>query len=238
MRLIFALGLLSVSLLPAATARAEDDLRDQLGGLRQGVYLAGTFGQQFNYNITSSDIIGTSDELEFSFDDTQAYSGAIGAYVGPARVEFETSYFKTDYTDIEFLTFPINIQGDLQYISLMGNVYYDIPLGTSKLNFYLGAGAGWSIITSDASLDSALINVATVDGITTTTAITEIDDDFAVFAYQFMGGLSYEVAPNVILTGGYRYRGFTEGGNDGELSGLIFREHQINAIEVGLRINF
>lgn len=216
-----------------------DDLYDNfVYQPRAGTYVAGSLGYQLDYDITSSDIIGTSNELEFSLDDSQAYSGAIGVYLNNFRVEFETSYFETDYTDIEFLTFPINIDGDLSYLTFMGNVYWDIPLGSPDFNLYLGGGVGLAVVRSDAQLDSTLINTTTVGGITTTTAIDEVDDTYSTLAYQALIGISYRVADDWTLTGGYRYRGFTESGNDGELSGLIFREHGIHAFEFGLRYDF
>jgi len=215
-----------------------DDFDDFMFEPRAGTYVGGSAMFQLEYDITSSDIIGTSDELEFSFDESVAYSAVIGSYISNFRIEFEANFFETDYSDVEFLNFPINIDGDLSYLTFMGNVFYDIPLGSNDFNFYIGGGIGLAIIRSDAQLDSTLINSTTVNGITTTTAIDSVDDTFSTFAYQAMAGLSYRVADNVTLTGGYRFRGFTESGNSSDLSGLIFRENFINAFELGLRFDF
>ncbi|MEO0513860.1 MAG: outer membrane beta-barrel protein [Planctomycetota bacterium] len=235
LRLVAAL---TCSMLLHATLAAADDFNDFMFEPRAGMYVGGSVMYQLEYDITSSDIIGTADELEFFLDESIAYSGVIGTYLSNFRIEFEASFFETDYTDIEFLNFPINIDGDLSYITLMGNVYYDIPLGSNDFNFYLGGGIGLAIISSDAQLDSTLINSSTVGGITTTTAIDSVDDTFSTFAYQVMAGLSYRVADNVTLSGGYRFRGFTESGNSTDLSGLIFREHHINSFEFGVRFDF
>lgn len=225
-------------LLSLAGLAEADDFSDLVYQPRGGLYYGGSVLYQFDYDITSSDIIGTSSELEFSLDDSFAFSGVVGAYLDRFRVEFEANFFETDYDDIEFLTTPLGIDGDLSYLSFLGNIYYDMPLGSDKFNLYLGAGAGVAIVQSDADLDAALINTTTVGGIVTTTAITEVDDTFSTFTYQVLAGLSYEPVDGVTFTGGYRLRAFSESGNAGEPSGLIFREHFISTFEVGVRFDF
>jgi opacity protein-like surface antigen len=215
------------------------DLDDPILRVPTGPYVAGIFGRTFEYNVDSNDIIATSNELNFDYEEGYAFSGAIGMYLGNhARIEFETSFHERDYESINFLSIPIGIEGDLAYTDFLANLYFDIPLWTPQLNLYVGGGIGLALVRSDASIDSALINVAVIDGLTTTTAITEIDDSYSTLVYQFMAGLSYRVASNVTLTGGYRVRLYNESGNDGELSGLTFREHNIQGVEVGLRIDF
>ncbi|MEO1235502.1 MAG: outer membrane beta-barrel protein [Planctomycetota bacterium] len=217
----------------------ELDAVDDLFDFDVNLYGSGTFGFLFNFNIPSNDIIGTSEELEFSLDDDIAFSGAFGIALDRFRIEFETQYFETDYTDLEFLAFDVGIDGDLSYLLFMGNLFYDFPLTPDqKLKLYFGAGLGVAVVESDADLGSTLINVTTVDGLTVTTPVSEVDDNFATFAYQFLVGLSYEVVENVHLTGGYRIRLFSEASNLDDPSGLIFREHEINALEVGFRVEF
>ncbi|MBB6430968.1 outer membrane protein [Algisphaera agarilytica] len=230
--------LLALTAGPVALADDLEDFEDFMFEPRHGLYVGGLVGWQLEYDITSNDIIGSSNELEFAFDEDFTYSGIFGVYLNNWRLEFEANYFRTDYTDVKFLAFDINADGDITYLSGLGNIYYDIPLGSKDFNLYLGGGIGFSVVQSDADLDSTLINSVTIDGITTTAAIDSIDDTFTTFTYQLMAGLSYRVADNVTLTGGYRFRGFTESGNGDIASGLIFREHHINTFEVGVRFDF
>lgn len=82
----------------------------------------------------------------------------------------------------------------------MANGYYDHEMGNSPLTPYVGVGLG--IADTDLNL-----------------AGTSVGDETNL-AYQFMVGLGYEVAPNVVLTGGYRYFGIfdTEAPNSHEFN--------------------
>ena len=71
----------------------------------------------------------------------------------------------------------------------MANGYYDHDMG-SPLRPYIGAGIG--IVDSE-------IEVAGFGS----TSETDL-------AYQFMVGLGYDINPNVVLTGGYRFFGIAE----------------------------
>lgn len=71
---------------------------------------------------------------------------------------------------------------DLSASTLMGNVYFDLPLHDWPVRPYLGAGLGYGWATySPGSDDSGL-------------------------AAAFMAGLSWNVSPNLVIDTGYRFR--------------------------------
>ncbi len=65
---------------------------------------------------------------------------------------------------------------------------------------------------------------------------TDFDDTFCTLAYPFMAAASLAVADSVSVLGGYRTRLFTETSEDNSL--LVFREHEVHGVEVGLRLDF
>lgn len=124
-------------------------------------------------------------------------------------------------------------QGELDYLTFMGNVFYDIPTPVRNVDLYIGAGIGLGLITGDFDI----IPSATIFSGNGTSRTTDFYDNTTHhFAYQFMAGLSAKLIDNCTIFGGYRFRGFTEGQDDTSL--LEFREHDVQGIEIGLRIDF
>lgn len=209
-----------------------DEFSDYAFTPRSGLYLAGTAGYAFEYEVRSNELTGSSNEASFEFDSGYAFTGAIGTYLGQARLEFEVGYRNPDALKSNPPSLGETVTGSLEYLTFMGNVFYDIPLQVKGLDWYLGAGAGVAVVTGDIDFDPPTVVSNGFD-----TATTDIfDDTNHTFAYQFMTGLSYRVADNVTLTGGYRLRVFTEFSDENSL--LNFREHDVHAVEVGLRIDF
>lgn len=209
-----------------------DDFNDFAFTPRAGLYVAGTAGYAFDYDIRSNDLTGSSDEASFDLDDDVAFTGAIGTYLGQTRVEFEVGYRDPEALRSNPPSLGETVTGNLEYLTFMGNVFYDIPLEIKGLDWYFGGGVGVAVVIGDIDFDPP---TTVSDGFQTAT--TDIFDDInQTLAYQFMTGLSYRVAENVTLTGGYRFRGFTEFSDENSL--LIFREHDVHAIEVGLRYDF
>ena len=198
---------------------------------RTGIYVSGTVGAAAEYDITANDLTNSSNEVSFDVDSHSTYTGAIGAYIGPARIEFEVGFREPDVTDFTGIT-GFEIDGTLEYLTFMGNVYYDFPTPVDGLDLYLGAGAGLAIMTGDFTFDPPV----TVGGGFISATTGKFDDTFQTFAYQFMAGASYRLVDNVTVFGGYRIRLFTETNEENSL--LIFREHDVNSLEVGLRIDF
>lgn len=216
-----------------------DEYEDLLGisSKRSGLYLAGTYGHALKYEITSSDIFSSSNEFLFNMDDADTFSGAVGFYLGPARVEVEASYMETDYDRFGSPFGTVGVSGDLDYFTVGANLFYDFPTPVKGLDLYLGAGAGVARLRGQGNLDSP---ITFVDGFGNPIGtLDSVNDSLHTFTYQFMAGLSYEVIDNVTLTGGYRLRLFGETSNNSlENFAFDYREHHINIFEVGVRIDF
>ena len=228
-QMCWAVGAVSCLLVGDSVA---DDFNDYAFTPRAGLYVSGTVGYAFEYDIRSNELIGSSNEASFDFDEDVAFTGAIGTYLGQGRLEFEFGYRDPEALKSNPPSLGETVTGNLEYLTFMGNFFYDIPLAVDGLDWYFGAGAGVAVVIGDIDFDPP----TTVSSGFQTATTDVFDDTNHTFAYQFMTGLSYRVAENVTLTGGYRFRAFTEFSDENSL--LIFREHDVHAIEVGLRVDF
>jgi opacity protein-like surface antigen len=162
---------------------------------------------------SDSDVSGDFGEFEVSFDNGGVVSGAVG-YAAPYGLRFdaEASYRNAD-TDRASI-FGGDLDGEVNAISLMGNVYFDIPTG-GPVRPYIMGGVGVSSVEVD--IDDA-----------------GIEEDDTVMSGQAGAGVSFEVSRNITLDLGYRYF-ITEDvnlGDDGEAS---FDGHNVTA---GIRFMF
>jgi opacity protein-like surface antigen len=80
----------------------------------------------------------------------------------------------------------------------MANIYYDVPLGKSRVRPYGGGGIGFY----QSQLNGLLPQFFSTLGIPTE-AINATSN--APFAYQFRGGLDYELSRRVVFFTGYRF---------------------------------
>lgn len=229
---LLSVAVLSSVFMPQASVVA-DELDDLMGLTRGGMYISGTVGEAWDYDIRSNELIGSSDEFFFNLDDSQAYTMAIGAYLGRMRAEFEFGFRAADVIDTD-PTFGITTTGDLEYYTFMGNLFYDFPTPVKGLDIYVGGGAGLALYQGDFRFNPPITVTNTGFGSDATTG--KFDNSLSTFAYQFMGGVSFAATDDLTIFGGYRFRGFSEVSDDGSL--LVFREHDVHAIEVGLRIDF
>ncbi|MEM8738581.1 MAG: hypothetical protein AAGG38_08910 [Planctomycetota bacterium] len=221
-----------------APAAAADDLADEIFDFDSGLYISGTFGHALDFDITSDDVFASSEEFEFSLDETTTVTAAFGAVLGQARGEFEVGFFETDFDQLNFPGGSFAVGGDVSYLTFMGNVFYDIPTPIRGIDLYLGAGLGLAVIDAEGPFEGS---IDTVDGLgNVIETFAEIDESFVTFTYQFMGGVSIEILDNVTVFSGYRLRLFSETTVDADGGGstLNFREHEVNIFEIGLRVEF
>jgi OOP family OmpA-OmpF porin len=122
------------------------------------------------------------------FDTGWAVLATVGyAFESNWRVEFEAGYRQNDIESIAIFPFPAPFTGDeINEITLMANVLYDIPL-TDRLSLALGLGAG---------VDRAEFSPGPFWG---------GDDDDWNFAFQAIAGLNYAITNRLDLTLTYRY---------------------------------
>ncbi|MEM9882755.1 MAG: outer membrane beta-barrel protein [Planctomycetota bacterium] len=218
---------------------AADDFADGIFEPRSGLYVAGTYGFFDDYDVRSNDVFNSSDEFVLKLEDSTSFTAAIGTVLGSTRLEFEYGRLETDTISLDTIGFTNPVSGDLSYDSFMGNLFYDFKTPLDRLSLYLGAGAGFTIIDLEGDLGTP---INTVDGSGNIIATRDkVDNGFSTFTYQFMAGLGYEIIDNVVLTGGYRIRVFSEAGDNSEFGGARdseLREHDIQTLEFGLRIEF
>jgi opacity protein-like surface antigen len=126
-----------------------------------------------------------------------AIGASLGQYMKGLRVEAEVAYRQNEVGGLwTSSTGAGNLDYDHSSLSVMANVWYDIPLG-GGFSPYVGGGIGWA----DAEADGRY-NVTTL-GVTTTTVPFSFSDDG--FAWQLGIGLNYQAAPNIQVGIGYRY---------------------------------
>jgi opacity protein-like surface antigen len=133
----------------------------------------------------------------------------IGAAVGKSLtdridVEFEAFFTNTSYSEFN---------DELDSLSLMANVFYNIPVG--PVVTYLGAGAGAMSLWYEFQDDG-------------------ISNDW-VFGYQFIAGVRYPIADCVSLFTEYRYSAAIE---DAIFYGSEPAEYRTNGLSVGVRLSY
>jgi opacity protein-like surface antigen len=180
-------------------------------------YFAGNLGM---VSVEDSDI--SDPELdamgfiggELSFDTGVGISAASGVATDILRVEGELSYRKNDLDEISFSnTIPasLSINGEVEAISLLANVYKDIDTNT-MITPFIGLGVGFSRLDGE---------------------IEGISEDDMVFAYQLILGAGFEVSESTSIDVSYRY--FATADPDFNGTELEYASHNVM---LGVRFGF
>ena len=169
--------------------------------------------------LFDDDAAGT--DFEFDLDTNSAFSLALGTDGGILRNELEVTF--RDVEGILLRTDPPSADagsGSFDNISLMSNVFLDVPL-PANFEFFVGGGVGLVVFDGDASGTGSLGSI-------------DFDEAGYGFAYQLKGGLAYHLTDNVALTAGYRYW------RSGEIDFGSFEleDVEVHAIDLGLRLSF
>jgi len=160
-------------------------------------------------------------DFDFDLETNVAFSGAVGLDSGIFRNEFEITFRDTEGILLE--TDPPSADagsGSFDNISLMTNLYFDLPL-PGGFELFAGGGIGVVVFDGDAS-GSGSLNSA------------DFDDAGYGFAYQFRAGIAYELTRNLQLTAGYRYWAASEI----DFGEFELEDYDLHAIDFGLRISF
>lgn len=105
------------------------------------------------------------------------------------------------------------LNGEVDSLAGMANAYYDFTSLNMPVVPYVGAGAGY------AQIDPS------------------VNDGINVFAYQFMGGLSYPFSQNASAVLGYRY--FATSDMEDKTPGMKLKaNYETHNAELGMRIGF
>ena len=142
----------------------------------------------FDPGLPSQGTIVTDGETGFRF------GGALGyAFNRYFSVEGEFSYMENDIDTLELTSFPGGgpqpAVGTARAYTGMANAYLSLPAGAWRP--YVGAGIGRAWVKSDG-VGLAIFPLRT-------------NDSDTALAWQLMGGVGYQIAPNLELGARYRY---------------------------------
>jgi opacity protein-like surface antigen len=150
-----------------------------------GPYFSGNVGAVILTDSTLSDNLGA---FNIEFSDGFGVNGALGYEVGMSRFEVEIGYRSNDVNRFSDYWARYD-SGDMTSTSIMFNGYLDFK-NLSRMTPFLGAGLGVAFVgAEDVGVDGYWFG----------------DADDTVFAYQFIGGLGYALAPNTCFDISYRY---------------------------------
>lgn len=141
---------------------------------------------------------------------------------GSLRPEFELAYLRNDLDKAAANGASAGVSGRTDAVKAMGNLWYDIDLGS--LRPYLGAGLG-----------GVQVRMADVE----VNGIEFADDEDIVFAWQAGAGIGYLWDERTVVSLDYRYLrpddpSFDFAGGDGEIDS----EYKGQSLMVGLRYVF
>lgn len=134
------------------------------------------------------------------------------------RLEGELGFRGNDIDDVA----GVAGSGDVSALTVMGNVLYDIDLG-SRVTPYVGIGVGVARVDFDG--------VSPVGG-------SAVDDDDTAFAYQGIVGAAYEISDRFKLTLDYRYLAAPSVDLTTSAGASADSEYRSHNFMIGLRFSF
>ena len=159
-----------------------------------------------------------------SFSDRYSYNtgwGALGeigyAFDHHWRVEAEAGYRSNDINEFIFAGAHSPVDGNLNEITVMGNVLYDIPL-SERLELSIGVGVGGD----DVRLKSDIPAV-------------NFSDSVWKFAYQGIAGLNYAIGKRSQLFLDYRYLTVSSPDFSNGVNTYNFDDLHKHTLTIGLR---
>ncbi|MFP3983642.1 MAG: outer membrane protein [Desulfurivibrionaceae bacterium] len=156
-------------------------------------------------------------QVDFKSDDGTAFTAALGQrFRSDYRFEIEVSRQENDLDQVSaYGTGNVDVDGDVESLALLGNFYYDF-VNSTPFTPFLSAGIGYAKVKIS---DIPYLNLRS-------------DDDY-VLAYQFGGGLGYDITEQVTLDLKYRY--FSTSDPEFDIAETEVVSHNYYA---GIRLNF
>ncbi len=232
MRKLFLSGASAVAMmLNTSIAHAENSTGNSMG-LDWYVNLFGGYSTADKTNFDFIDLAGISWDATHTWDNGFLIGGAIGTRVfDTVRAEVELSYQGIDAGNSSIIARGItnNDHGSNDAIFLLGNIWYDIDLGTPLIP-YVGGGIGVAFVDQkiDIQAPGAPGGGVGTDGTDTT------------FAFQVGAGLKYHLTDKLALDLSYRFRGITGVDILGQVVGRNYNNQDIytHNVLVGITYNF
>ena len=210
----------SISILGVASAQQSSE------DMSKGIYFEIRGGL---VSLSDSDLSNPAfSGVEAEFDNGFGIEGAVGyEHRSGFRGELAVGYRNNDFDDlsvagISFSSAGINVGGQVESLSVMGNGYYAFDVGGGFRPF-IGAGLGVAFLDAELELSVPGFGVASAS------------DDDTVFAYQGIAGIEYEIPTDTATIAlGVRYSYFAT--TDPDFGG-IEAEYGTHNVMVGVRIS-
>ena len=133
------------------------------------------------------------------FDSGYAVGGRAGLEWGPWRLEEEYTYRNNDLNHLDAAGINPGVNGSRQSHAIMTNVLYDINLGNW----------GWNVpVTPHVGVGIGAVDI--VDHVSINGLGRVVNDNDWQFGYQAIGGVRYNVSPNLAFDLDYRYLATTD----------------------------
>jgi len=155
------------------------------GGQGTGLYVGGHLGLNI---LSDSKIAGLTNTTDY--DPGFSLGGVFGYDFGNFRVDGEIALRGNMISRLGVTP----IDGDTLAWSYMVNGYFDFPTN-GPVKPYIGGGIGFATVVIDWH----------VPGFFPFSQIPIADDSDSGLAYQFSGGIGYEINPRTTVSFGYRY---------------------------------
>lgn len=171
---------------------------------------------------------GAANGTELKYKTGFNVGAAVGHSFDDFRFELELGYRNLKAKELNPVAAGVagakitNLSGGLSIFSLMGNVYYDLPV-MDQLDFYFGAGLGMANVRA---------NIERKD------TGAKFDGNANVFAYQVMAGPAYRINDQWTVSLGYRFFGYTN--PKLKVAGVKtkFSNNWNHSVELALRCSF
>ncbi len=192
---------------------------------QSGWYFSGFGGANVRSDFTTTaPVAGSPYSITLSSKTGYSLGLAVGKEFLPGwRGELELSYGSADISkataSYKGASAPIALSGNVGITYLMGNIWYDCPIG-GRWRPYVGGGLGAAFSNSSGSSFS-------------------IGSD-TVFAGQLGAGMGFDVTPNMTIDFGYRLKDAFNISVPNKIPGLTFSNFDVvdNVFQVGLRVGF
>tara|TARA_R110000868_G_scaffold392875_1_gene663721 strand:- start:31844 stop:32506 length:663 start_codon:yes stop_codon:yes gene_type:complete len=160
---------------------------------QDGMYMSAMGGWNFMMDANVNNFAGTGDRLSRNSQVGYNFGGAIGYQMNNVRVEFAVDTLRSN--DHSITLGGEKATGDIGYaqiLPVMVNAYYDFNMMHSRFVPYVGAGIGYA--QTEEGESGAFLNVSG-------------NTNANVFAYNFMGGVKYNLNDKINFFAEYRYLG-------------------------------
>lgn len=225
MKKLLVKGILSavlVSIGLCATTQA-----DTIG--KEGWYLEGTGGMTFATSDTRTQNASINFEQEYKTGTNGTFS--IGYYMDEWRFAVQGGYFRSSIDKNNNRNTGASIpgaNGNIAHWTIMGNVFYDMPI-VDSVSWYFGGGLGVAVLQTDIKPVDAAGRLKSTD---------------LAFAYQWFSGFNFDIAQMWKFVIGYH--GLTHGDTKCDVNTAAstiaretkFRAPILHVVEAGFRVMF